>query len=229
LSDAATAITGPAGVATYAMGQLAVLEATEGRWIQAERISHQAIEEIERLGLENLVSSGAAYVMYAAAAAHRGDTAIARRRLQGLNALLPSLSTAMPFDAFQIHLLTAETNAAIGEQRAAAVHVEAAERHQELLTDAGVFEGRLAALIIEESPEAGTTRSPGTSPTLTDRELDVLTLLPTALSLREVGDHLYVSRDTVKTYVTRIYRKLGVSSRSAAITRATDLGLLERP
>jgi LuxR family maltose regulon positive regulatory protein len=135
----------------------------------------------------------------------------------------------MPFDAFQIQLLTAETNAAVGEHCAAAVHVEAAERHQELLADAGIFEDRLAALMIEKPPEAGTTPSPDTSPTLTDRELDVLTLLPSALSLREVGDHLYVSRDTVKTYVTRIYRKLGVSSRSAAITRATDLGLLERP
>ena len=229
LSDAATAITGPAGVATYAMGQLAVLEATEGRWIQAERISHQAIEEIERLGLENLVSSGAAYVMYAAAAAHRGDTAIARRRLRGLNALLPSLSTAMPFDAFQIHLLIAETNAAIGDKRSAALHAETAQRHQELLSDAGVFEGRLTALMTEKPPETETTLSPSTPPALTLRELDVLTLLPTALSLREVGDRLYVSRDTVKTYVTRIYRKLGVSSRSAAITRATDLGLLERP
>ncbi len=229
LSQAATAISGPVGVATYAMGQLAILEGREQRWTETERLARQAIDEIERLGLENLVSSGAAYVMYAAAAAHRGDLAIARRRLQSLNPILPSLSTAMPFDAFQIHLLTAETNAAIGEQRAAAVHAEAAQRHQELLTDAGIFEGRLAALTIEKSPEAGTTRSAGTSPTLTARELDVLTLLPTALSLREVGDHLYVSRDTVKTYVTRIYRKLGVSSRSAAITRATDLGLLERP
>ena len=135
----------------------------------------------------------------------------------------------MPYDAFQIHLLTAETNAAIGERRAVAVHAEAAQRHQELLTDVGIFEGRLAAVTIEKPSEAGTTPSPGPSPTLTARELDVLTLLPTARSLREVGDHLYVSRDTVKTYVTRIYRKLGVSSRSAAITRATDLGLLERP
>ena len=229
LNEAATAITGPAGVATYAMGQLAILEASEGRWAEVERITLQALEEIERLGLEGLVSSGAANVMYAAAAAHRGDTAIARRRLQGLNTLLPSLSTAMPFDAFQIHLLAAETNAAIGDLRSAAAHVEAAQRQQDLLADAGIFEDRLAALMIEKPPEAGTTPSPDTSPTLTDRELDVLTLLPSALSLREVGDHLYVSRDTVKTYVTRIYRKLGVSSRSAAITRATDLGLLERP
>ena len=228
LSEAATSLLGPHGVATYAMGQLAILEAKEHRWTEVERISGLAIEEIEQLGIENLVSSGAAYVMQAAAAAHRGDVVIARRRLQALNPLLPSLSTAMPFDAFQIHLLTAETYAAIGDQRAAAVHTEAARQHQELLADAGILEVRLAALFSKTPPDARTPLSPRTVPTLTAREEDILALLPTTLTLREVGDELYISRDTVKSHVTRIYRKLGVSGRSAAVTRAAELGMLDR-
>ncbi len=228
LSEAANSLFGPHGVATYAMGQLAILEAGEHQWTEVERVSGRAIEESERLGIENLVSSGAAYVMHAAAAAHRGDVAIARRRLRALNPLLPSLSTAMPFDAFQIHLLTAETYAAIGDLRAAAVHAEAARQHHELLADAGILEARLAAMISKTPPDASTAGRPRTAPTLTARERDILALLPTTLTLREVGDELYVSRDTVKSYVTRIYRKLGVSSRSAAVTRATELGMLER-
>ena len=133
----------------------------------------------------------------------------------------------MPFDALQIHLLAGETFAAIGDLRSAATHAEAARHHCELLDDAGSFEDRLTTLSETIPPDATPIEGACEVPTLTARERDILTLLSTTLSLREVGDHLDVSRDTVKTYVTRIYRKLGVASRSAAVTRATELGMLE--
>jgi LuxR family maltose regulon positive regulatory protein len=50
--------------------------------------------------------------------------------------------------------------------------------------------------------------------------------LQTHLTFRDVGDRLYVSRHTVKTQAISVYRKLGVSSRSEAITRMHELGLL---
>ena len=62
---------------------------------------------------------------------------------------------------------------------------------------------------------------------LTIAELRTLQYLPTHLSLREVGDRLYVSRNTVKTHTISIYRKLGVNSRSEAVARGRELGLLE--
>ena len=62
---------------------------------------------------------------------------------------------------------------------------------------------------------------------LTTAELRLLPLLPTHLSFREIGERLYVSRHTVKTQAISIYRKLGVSSRSEAIDRMHELGLLE--
>ena len=68
---------------------------------------------------------------------------------------------------------------------------------------------------------------PGAS-SLTTAELRLLPLLPTHLSFREIGERLYVSRHTVKTQAISIYRKLGVSSRSEAITRMHELGLLTR-
>jgi LuxR family maltose regulon positive regulatory protein len=75
-------------------------------------------------------------------------------------------------------------------------------------------------------PELSTRPATGTVPSLTARERDVLALLPSPLTLRELGNQLFVSRNTVKTHVADIYQKLGVSSRSAAVTRASDLGLL---
>jgi LuxR family maltose regulon positive regulatory protein len=62
---------------------------------------------------------------------------------------------------------------------------------------------------------------------LTSAELRVLPLLQTHLTFREVGERLYVSPNTVKTHAISIYRKLGVSSRSGAVERAVEIGLLE--
>jgi LuxR family maltose regulon positive regulatory protein len=61
---------------------------------------------------------------------------------------------------------------------------------------------------------------------LSDREVDVLRLLPTQLSQREIGGSLYVSVNTVKTHTKSIFRKLGVSNREEAVDRARELGLL---
>jgi LuxR family transcriptional regulator, maltose regulon positive regulatory protein len=62
---------------------------------------------------------------------------------------------------------------------------------------------------------------------LTRAELRLLPLLATHLSFREIGQRLFVSRNTVKTQAISIYRKFGVSSRSEAIARAADFGLLD--
>ena len=61
---------------------------------------------------------------------------------------------------------------------------------------------------------------------LTAKEHEVLRLLATRLSRREIGQRLYVSLNTVKTHQRALYRKLGVESRAAAVTRARELGLL---
>jgi LuxR family maltose regulon positive regulatory protein len=62
---------------------------------------------------------------------------------------------------------------------------------------------------------------------LTPAELRLLPLLATHLSFREIGQKMYVSRNTVKTQAISVYRKLGVSSRSEAVAEAQRLGLGE--
>jgi ATP/maltotriose-dependent transcriptional regulator MalT len=61
---------------------------------------------------------------------------------------------------------------------------------------------------------------------LTAKELEVLGLLATRLSRREIGQRLYVSLNTVKTHQRALYRKLGVQDRSTAVNRARQLDLL---
>jgi LuxR family maltose regulon positive regulatory protein len=60
---------------------------------------------------------------------------------------------------------------------------------------------------------------------LTAAEMRVLPLLSTHLSFREIGERLFISAHTVRTQAYSAYRKLGVSSRSAAVERAHELGL----
>jgi len=55
----------------------------------------------------------------------------------------------------------------------------------------------------------------------------VLPLLSTHLSFPEIAAELFVSRNTVKSHVLSVYRKLNASSRSQAVSRARELRLLE--
>ncbi len=74
---------------------------------------------------------------------------------------------------------------------------------------------------------ASSTQGGGSGgPPLTPAELRLLPYLQTHLSLREIGERLFVSRHTVSSEVSSIYRKLGVNSRADAVTQAVAIGLL---
>ncbi|RRD61168.1 response regulator transcription factor [Leucobacter sp. OH1287] len=64
-------------------------------------------------------------------------------------------------------------------------------------------------------------------PDLTQRELDVLRALAGGASNKQISEQLFIGATTVKTHLARIYAKLGVSSRTAALVRARELGLVD--
>jgi LuxR family maltose regulon positive regulatory protein len=90
--------------------------------------------------------------------------------------------------------------------------------------------GRLAELLArtERTLQLTTTRrpAPAADPDLSERELAILRLLAGELSQREIGSQLYVSINTVKSHTRSIFRKLGVTTRAAAVERGRDLGFL---
>ena len=61
---------------------------------------------------------------------------------------------------------------------------------------------------------------------LSDRELQVLTLVAEGFSSREIADRIYVSTKTVETYRARFAEKLGLKTRADVVRYALDLGLL---
>jgi LuxR family maltose regulon positive regulatory protein len=74
----------------------------------------------------------------------------------------------------------------------------------------------------------GGRRGQGLVEPLSARELEVLRLLSTDLAGPGIARHLVVSLSTVRTHTQKIYAKLGVNSRRAAVRRAEELGLLSR-
>lgn len=63
-------------------------------------------------------------------------------------------------------------------------------------------------------------------PPLTPRELEVLTAVATGQSNRDVARQLFLSEATVKSHLVQVFAKLDVRSRTAAVARARERGLL---
>jgi DNA-binding NarL/FixJ family response regulator len=71
-------------------------------------------------------------------------------------------------------------------------------------------------------------RRPATEP-LSGRETDVLALVASGQTNAEIGRTLFIGEATVKTHLLRAFSKLGVSDRTAAVTKAIELGMLPAP
>ena len=104
--------------------------------------------------------------------------------------------------------------------------LQAARKALEELPDGG----RLPSLADDVEHELGTETARADSGEMLERpskaELAVLRLLAGDLSTREIGEHLFVSPNTIRSHTRALYRKLGANSRSDAVARATALGLL---
>ncbi|MDM8519416.1 LuxR C-terminal-related transcriptional regulator [Anaerolineales bacterium HSG6] len=100
-------------------------------------------------------------------------------------------------------------------------------RHGDLITLTSKQQFVIEVRLNDAKPTAKANQSTiSVAETLTDRELEVLRLLPTHLTQREIAAHLHVSHNTVKTHIQRIYGKLGARRKSEAIERAEILKLL---
>jgi DNA-binding NarL/FixJ family response regulator len=64
---------------------------------------------------------------------------------------------------------------------------------------------------------------------LSPRELEILQAVARGLSNKDIGRRLYVSEATVKTHLLRVFSKLGVDDRTAAVTVALERGIIRLP
>jgi LuxR family maltose regulon positive regulatory protein len=204
--------------------ELALLAMDRGQWSIAAEHLERALTAIEESRMHDYATSVLAFAGAARLAVHRGDRAETDRQLTKAMRARPSLTYVLPTLAVRLRLALAKVYYAIGDQTTA--------RHLlRELDDIVLRRPRLGALldevadlrrILTASPQVAVA---GSSP-LTSAELRLLPYLQTHLTIREIGERLFVSRNTVSSEVSSIYRKLGVSSRHDAVQRATEVGLL---
>jgi LuxR family transcriptional regulator, maltose regulon positive regulatory protein len=213
--------------ASAALAELALLAAERGDWVGAERDADRALDMIVTGGIQGQVSTILAYTAAARVAAHDGDQARARGHVGTALRLYASPSpVAFPWMSAQVAINLGHIFLDLGDFDGARFRAEEARSHlARLLT-----ERRLSEQLRELSDRVARAGGHGritSAMTLTTAEMRVLQLLPTHLSLSEIGDQLHISRNTVKSQVAAVYRKLGCSTRTEAVGRGRDLGLLE--
>jgi LuxR family maltose regulon positive regulatory protein len=204
--------------------ELALLAMDDGRWEEGAEHLDVALTAIDAHRMFDYASCILAFAGAARLAVHRGDLKEADRQHTRAMRARPSCTFVLPFLAVRVRLQLAKVSFAIGD------HTTARHLLREI-DDVLLHRPALGALvdevaefrqIVTSSPQLGAT---GASP-LTPAELRLLPYLQTHLTIREIAERLFVSRNTVSSEVGSIYRKLGVSSRNAAVEQATMTGLL---
>jgi LuxR family maltose regulon positive regulatory protein len=206
--------------AIYALGYLAAISAERAEYSEAGDLAQSALSLARCNDLdEHWVT---VMVHYAAGECARvqGDLIAARTAIErGLDL---ARRGGLRLDTVYGLLALVALARAEGDRGAAAKLYGRAERQLAACADPGMLRDRFQPVQRVAAP----TRARSVADELSERELAVLRLMPSQLSLREIGDELYVSFNTAKTHARNIYAKLRVSSRADAISRARELHLL---
>jgi LuxR family maltose regulon positive regulatory protein len=209
--------------ASYALAQRSLVAIHRQHWDSAGAFAEQALTVVEDGHLGDYVTSPLVYAVAARTALHRGDVAGAKAHLARAAPLRPLLTYAMPTYAVQALVELARTYVALDDVAGAQAALRQAGDVLRLRPDLGTLPAQVQELRsrLDSVPAA----VPGSS-SLTTAELRLLPMLATHLSFTEIGQRLYLSKHTVKTQAISIYRKLGASSRSEAVQRVQEVGLL---
>jgi len=206
---------------TTTLCERSLLAMERGEWNKAEAFTSQAAAVMRTAGIEDaLVCAVAARV-----ALHRGDAPAARQELISAQRARPLMTYAEPHVAVQARIELTRVHLELGDLAGARMlmgEIDDVLRRRPglgtLVSEAGALRARLA--------EEGSAAVPGAS-ALTAAELRLLPLLSTHLSVPQIAAERYLSPHTIKSQMRSIYRKLGISSRNQAVTRAREMGLLE--
>jgi LuxR family maltose regulon positive regulatory protein len=221
----AAAAAGAVDTQIAALSERSLLAAARGAHADADAFAAEASATADSRRLGASVTRALELAASARAALHRGDRERAESEIAHAHRLRPLLTHAVPWLSVQVGIELARTQLTLADVAAARsllLEIDGILRLRpelgRLVDDAAVLRSQIRAL---DEPDGRWASS------LTSAELRLLPLLATHLSFREIGDRLFVSRNTVKTQAISVYRKFGVSSRSEAIERAAELGLVD--
>jgi LuxR family transcriptional regulator, maltose regulon positive regulatory protein len=216
---------GATDAAVLAKSERSLIAAHQNDVAAAERFAHDAHELLERRRLDGYATTAIALAASARASLRRGRWSEARADLTRVEDLEPSLDGgAFPWFALQARIELARAHLALRETQAVESLLADIRRILVEHPYVGALADEVDAL---ERDAAAAPDANGGGAGLTPAELRLLPFLATHLSFREIGEQLFVSRNTIKTQAISVYRKLGVASRSDAIRCATRLGLVD--
>ena len=216
------AVAAPA-IQVLCLAQLALLAIDEGDWDDADALSARARAQVDRVGLVDSPLSALVFAVSARVRSQRGRAEQAQDDRRTALTQLARLTECFPWFESQVRVALAGAALRLGDAGATRTLLAEASRDVREMPEAVVL-----AAWVEQARAAAESLAegvPGPS-SLTTAELRVLHLLPTHLSFREMAGGLHVSANTVKTHAHAVYRKLDACSRSEAVVRAREAGLL---
>ncbi|ADB49040.1 ATP-dependent transcriptional regulator, MalT- like, LuxR family [Conexibacter woesei DSM 14684] len=217
---------GSADVVFVAEAELALLALKRGAWTEAGERARAAVALVEDTGLGDYSTSAIAHVVAARVALHEGRREDGRAALARAHRLRPLLDEGIPWLTVQVGLELTRAHLALADPGAARTVFEESERILALRPQLALLVDEMRELRGHVAATAGPAGSWAMS--LTGAEIRLLPYLATHLTFPEIAGRLFISRNTAKTEAISIYRKLGASSRSEAVERAVEVGLLER-
>jgi LuxR family transcriptional regulator, maltose regulon positive regulatory protein len=215
---------GAPDVLAAALCQRSLVAMARGHWDQAEALAGEAAAVRRRAGIEDSYVSPLVSAVQARVALHREDTVAARRELVTAQRLRPLLTYAIPYLAVQARVELTRVHLALADIAGARMLMREIDELLKRRPGLGSLAGQAGQLRDRLATARGST-APGAS-ALTGAELRLLPMLCTHLSLPEIGAELFLSPHTIRSQAYSLYRKLEVTSRSQAVARSRELGLL---
>ncbi len=200
-----------------ALGYLALIAADEMEWDVAQEYEGRAAARLAELGFGT--SRRCLPMLLARAKLLARDPAA---DVEGVSRDVDRLLGHMvphPWMGLLAHVVMGEVALERYDAAVAEAHASAAVAVLERFPDAGLLRRRAERL-------RGAVELARVAEPLTPAERRVLELLPTYFTEPQMAEQLFVSRNTVKSHLKGVYRKLEVSSRADAVRRARDTGLL---
>lgn len=202
--------------------ELAIIALDADAVDEATSHAEQALAVIDANGLQGYMTTCLALAVGARIALRRRDTARAEHLLARAMRDRPLCTYVTPVFAIKVRIELSRAHIALGNTATAAHLLNEIEELQRLRPD----HGTLAEAVDDVRASLDKSRALLGGAPLTPAELRLLPYLQTHLTISEIADRLFVSRNTVSSQVGSIYRKLQVTTRSDAVERAGDIGLL---
>jgi LuxR family transcriptional regulator, maltose regulon positive regulatory protein len=209
---------------SVALSALSLVAGDEGQLEEAESLAREARGAVERFKLQEVLQSTVVNISLGRALAERGELEEAQKELESALSARKRLPGLSPWPTLIGLLALAPVRTARGDRAGGRETLAEARTILEAFPDAGTFPELLERQ--ERKVRARKPQEPQLGAELTERERDVLRLLVGELSTRQMAQSLYVAPNTVRTQIKSIYRKLGVSSRGAAVEEAHTMGLI---